>query len=302
MAVSISRRMTPLEVLAIKSGVKATEEKTQLDREKFSLNKEMLALQVATQAFQLPYGQYQAALPLLGESGLFDEGDMARMRSLTAEQLPGEAEKFGSVLHKVQGPNGEAVLAQISNLGNARIVEGISPPQEEKDPSKLRNTFLGETTDFRDVNSAYGRVLEAAQNPSAAGDVALIFAYMKMLDPGSVVREGEFATAEQAQGVPSQIVNLYNRAISGERLPDTVRMDFLSQARNLYQNASAQHGKTEDEFRRIAQSDGLNPDSVIVNRRTAGDVASPQSRADFDALPSGSIYVSPANGKLYRKP
>ena len=38
--------------------------------------------------------------------------------------------------------------------------------------------------------------------PDAAGDMALIFSYMKMLDPNSTVREGEYATAQDAGSIP----------------------------------------------------------------------------------------------------
>jgi len=39
-----------------------------------------------------------------------------------------------------------------------------------------------------------------------------------MLDPGSVVRESEFATAQNAAGVPDQVRNMYNKVLSGTRL------------------------------------------------------------------------------------
>lgn len=38
---------------------------------------------------------------------------------------------------------------------------------------------------------------EATKNPNAYDDVALVYGFMKALDPGSVVREGEFATAQK---------------------------------------------------------------------------------------------------------
>jgi len=34
---------------------------------------------------------------------------------------------------------------------------------------------------------------------------------MKILDPGSVVREGEFATAQNSAGIPERIRAKYNR-------------------------------------------------------------------------------------------
>lgn len=83
----------------------------------------------------------------------------------------------------------------------------------------------------KDVALSYGRVLSTDDN--AAGDLSLIFAYMKMLDPGSVVREGEFANAQNAAGVDDRVKNLYNRLLTGERLTPDQRSQFRGQARGL---------------------------------------------------------------------
>ena len=59
---------------------------------------------------------------------------------------------------------------------------------------------------------------------------------MKMLDPNSVVREGEFATAETAGGVPEFIWKTYNNLSRGEgrRLSGTTKADFLQIAAKMY--------------------------------------------------------------------
>ena len=57
---------------------------------------------------------------------------------------------------------------------------------------------------------------------------------MKFLDPNSVVREGEFATAKNAGGVPENIRNIYNAVKDGQILPDTVKEKFLATASDMY--------------------------------------------------------------------
>ena len=81
---------------------------------------------------------------------------------------------------------------------------------------------------------AYQKVRNAADDPSAAGDIALIFGFMKMLDPTSTVREGEFATAANAGSVPQRIWAMYNRLRAGERLEEEQREDFAKQALNAW--------------------------------------------------------------------
>ena len=117
--------------------------------------------------------------------------------------------------------------------------------------------------DFKIVRSAYSGIREAARNPSPAGDLSLIFAYMKIVDPGSTVREGEFATAQNTAGVPDRVRNAYNRAISGERLGVAQRADFVGQAGNLYRSRLTAYERARGQYRRLAINHGLDPELVV---------------------------------------
>jgi len=86
---------------------------------------------------------------------------------------------------------------------------------------------------YKAVKVSYDTISLAAENPSAAGDLSLIFQYMKVLDPGSTVREGEFANAQNAAGVPARIRNLFNNWAEGQRLNDDQRQDFVKQAKKI---------------------------------------------------------------------
>jgi len=87
---------------------------------------------------------------------------------------------------------------------------------------------------YIDIRDSYNRITASAKDPSAAGDMALIFNYMKVLDPGSTVKEGEFATAQNSAGVPEVIRGQYNKIISGKRLSTSQREDFVDRAKKLY--------------------------------------------------------------------
>jgi len=87
---------------------------------------------------------------------------------------------------------------------------------------------------YIDIRDSYNRIIASAKDPSAAGDMALIFNYMKVLDPGSTVREGEFATAQNSAGVPEIIRAQYNKVMSGKRLSTSQRDDFVDRAKKLY--------------------------------------------------------------------
>lgn len=118
--------------------------------------------------------------------------------------------------------------------------------------------------DFNLIDSAYKKVLNASKQPSAAGDLSLIFGYMKILDPGSTVREGEFANAQNATGVDSQIKNIYNKILTGERLNPQQRADFVNQSSNLVSAQAEQLKKIEDEFGSLSRSYNVDPRLVYT--------------------------------------
>jgi len=131
----------------------------------------------------------------------------------------------------------------------------------------LREEFTKQPAvkEYTTVRDAYGKVQGAAIDKSAAGDISMIFAYMKMLDPASTVREGEFATAQNATGVPGQVQNLYNQILSGNRLNETQRIDFQTQAKRLYGVHERQYGALRGQYEGLAQRAGIDPRRITLD-------------------------------------
>lgn len=166
--------------------------------------------------------------------------------------------------------NTKRVLKDVEKLDaeTKKLVLEIEAGDSVKDPEKifnleqkLRSEYSKETQNFNVVQEAFRRV-DASQD-TAAGDLSLIFSYMKMLDPGSVVREGEFATAQNAAGVPERVVNLYNNLLTGERLNPNQRNSFRSQANSLFNAALAREKEVRSGLTRVINSYGLNADNVF---------------------------------------
>ncbi len=201
--------------------------------------------------------------------------------------------------------NGERVFPELE-----QIQETLTGTDRLNQAKSIRSEIDKANGDFNDIANSWDRIAASASEPSAAGDLALIFNFMKMLDPGSTVREGEFATAQNAAGVPTRIQASYNRLMTGERLAQTQRKDFFNQAQNIFNKSSERANQITDEYVRIAEKAGLSRDEVVVDRGAAPDISgienslngqyptitTPQER---DALPAGSEYMM--NGILYRK-
>jgi hypothetical protein len=105
-------------------------------------------------------------------------------------------------------------------------------------------------------------VLTAGKGQTGAADMSIIFSYMKMLDPGSAVKEGEYATAANTANIPDKVRNYYNAAIKGDKLGDAQREEFLQQATGIM-NASIQtkneeRGRMADEATRFGLDANLS--------------------------------------------
>ena len=145
-------------------------------------------------------------------------------------------------------------------------------PEEDKTferESGLRKEFntLDTVKNFAIISGGLGKVLTSAKDPSGAGDISLLFAYMKMLDPNSVVREGEFATAQNAGSVPESLIARYNKVRTGELLSDEIRNDFVDRAQRLYETEAETFGRTYDTYKNIAISNNLDPNRALIDYR-----------------------------------
>lgn len=157
------------------------------------------------------------------------------------------------VLAKKYGAETQKVLMDLAG--------GMDPSKSFEAEAKLRAEYVNGTKGYTDVTEGYRRVKAASDN--AQGDLSLIYGYMKMLDPGSVVREGEFATAQNAAGVPDRVRNLWNRAIDGERLNDSQRKMFKAEAGKVYEAASKREQEVRSGLERVVSAYKLNPKNVF---------------------------------------
>jgi hypothetical protein len=93
----------------------------------------------------------------------------------------------------------------------------------------------------------------------------MLYAFMKMIDPGSAVREGEFANASNSGGIPDAIRIAYNRAIQGDKLSDDMRAKFRAEANNVYAKRLEAYKATAESYGRLATEQGADPARVVVD-------------------------------------
>jgi hypothetical protein len=147
----------------------------------------------------------------------------------------------------------------------------------------LRKEFTSQTSQYRSIADAYQKIEKAAASPSPANDISLVYGFMRINDPTSTVREGEYATAQNAAGVPTQIRNLYNKILSGTRLDDVQRQDFRNSAYGMVESQMPGIKSLMDRYSGIARRSGLSPEDVVYD--PFGSIAAP--------IPSGAVRKRP---------
>lgn len=145
----------------------------------------------------------------------------------------------------------------------AQLARSGLTTQQQTAALQLGDDFRQESQTFRTQETNFRTLLTASKEPSAAGDLSIIFSYMKLLDPPSSVREGEQATASNAVGVPAQVRNWYNRVATGERLAPEQRADFVKQAMGIYTSAVDGQNRVIADYLKRAGMLGVPAELVI---------------------------------------
>jgi hypothetical protein len=128
-----------------------------------------------------------------------------------------------------------------------------------------KKTFMSEPIykDFNDMKAAYGQVITSLDQGTPIGDVAGATKVMKLLDPGSVVRETELGIAMAASGRMDRLQNYFNLWASGEKLTPTQRDDFKQLSNELYAAAGQAYNQKRDEYLDFGKETGVPLDTAL---------------------------------------
>jgi hypothetical protein len=196
-----------------------------------------------------------------------------------------EINKRGYALSR--GPDGKVALRLLDGQGGpagTNMLPGTIEGAPYEDPEKVVNLVKGLRGDFEQapayksfatVSPAYSNIKAALSDESGAGDMSGLYSYIKLLDPGSAVREGEVATAQNTSNVPDAILTLYNRALSGQFLSPTQRADFRRNAENIYQNSRTLFKKHQDNYRGMSKRLFIDDANVVYDIEDAAPAAAP---------------------------
>jgi hypothetical protein len=150
--------------------------------------------------------------------------------------------------HKVGTDAYNAIMVEIQALEN----KGTWDKDRYSGEKDLRAEWNKVNYPYAEVRANYNK-LRAALEPDknsdgeiieskkkGVGDMSAVFLFMKMLDPGSVVRESEFSAAQDTAGLYQKLLVQAEKLKTGDLLTEPQRKNFLNLAKK-YLEAGEMH-------------------------------------------------------------
>ena len=133
----------------------------------------------------------------------------------------------------------------------------------------LRKEYDKNTKKYRDSLFAYNSIIKGWENskddPYAAGinDIMIVRAFLLMIEPNSVVRESEFASAARSQGLVNYSMNLLDKLKKGAILTQPTRARFRNAATAYMTAVLDGHKLQQERYTKIAEAYNLSPGRII---------------------------------------
>lgn len=185
----------------------------------------------------------------IAERGLSPEELDARSARAEYERAKAEQLKNG-------GPKIDPAKAENLRLRNQELRKKLGDGGASAgDATDLRKeiTARPEVKKYRSASAELASLKELAKDGTGASDMAVVIAFMKALDPESVVREQEYAAAA-ATGTPNErMMGLVSRYWTGGPLSTGQRKAFIKAAEAAQSGHRAAYEKATDTYRHVAK-------------------------------------------------
>ena len=238
-------------------------------------------------------GASQAEISQMNDPNVDDETKLSLARSIIARNATTDIELAREGQRaSIRSSNASAALNELelrltkeaTDKAEADAAAGIIPPEAVAVAQTINKDFEDEP-----IVKAYNEglqkyiVLEDTLENGIDGiqDLQLVYAFMKAVDPESVVRESEFATAADTGNIFQGAYARFNKAFgTGGFLPEEVKNDFIRSARASFDAQNTQYYNVKNEkAKQINQRLGISNGADYL---TSYESAAPLQQADFD--------------------
>lgn len=163
------------------------------------------------------------------------------------------------------------------------------------DIDRMRNEHNRRVDKVRESRSFADQIMMLSANPNIAKDpsaqTAIVYAFGKMLDPESVVREAEYAIIERSRGLQEQLQAIVPRLSEGARLtPDQIKR-MRDVAQQYITSNQDRMNAMSDYYGELATRRGVDPFEV-----TGKQWRSKEEKNTVDMSGLGGLGTSPPTG------
>jgi hypothetical protein len=189
-------------------------------------------------------------------------------------------------------------------------VPGSTPPKMD-DISGMRKE-IQQLPSYKNLAQAapiYKAMAETAGRNSKASDLNLVYGLGKIMDPTSVVREGEMVMVKNTASLPDWLQGAIASLNGGAALTPETRQAIMTEAYGRVKGYNDEFTQNMGQYEGIVQRNGINRADVIPDvdkfepwkaEATPGGPAQIKSVEDYQGLKPGTQYIDP-NGKLRTK-
>lgn len=163
-------------------------------------------------------------------------------------------------------PEQQKTYMQLKSAGAPKTILDMTGGQKGFDNEMgLKKAFSAEPVykAYGEMQSAYSQITDSLKSSSPAGDLAAATKFMKLLDPGSVVRESELGMAMAASGALDRATNYAQMRIDGTKLTPDQRKDFQSLSDTLFSTATNTYNSKRGEFAQMGSAYGLDANRAL---------------------------------------
>lgn len=134
---------------------------------------------------------------------------------------------------------------------------------------KLRNEWDGDpiTKNTKGIAEGFGKIESAYLSNDPADYMTMIYGLMKMQDPASSVKEGEFKTGEGIGGWPEKWQTMFQKATGDVRggITQNQKESIMHQARQIYEAQLQRQAQVNASYTDMATRYGMNPSNVVLD-------------------------------------
>lgn len=203
-----------------------------------------------------------------------------------------DATDFGQQ-KQLAGIQNQYAIGQIQERGaqERAAAEAAAPLKAAKNVQQLRKEFRG-LQSVKDYETVLPLIKSAEKAPdNGYGDLQLIYTAGKILDPGSVVREGELALT-LASGSPLQRLLGTTRFTmeKGGRLPPKLRQQLVGMLQERVNATQQAYTRDYDQYAQYANEAGIDPGGVVGTRpESAFGQGQSQGAPDYIYVPGKGL-------------